>query len=60
MPDLDLFSDLPVAAPVLAPSGQVAPRVLFLAAPHLASDMALGAGREGVESAPIGVADWHA
>ncbi len=54
---LNPFSDLPVAAPVLAPSGQVAPRVVFQVAPHLASDMALGVGREGAESAPSGAED---
>lgn len=60
MPDLNLFSDLPVAAPVLAPHGQAAPRLVFRTAPHLVSDVALGAGREGVESAPAGAEDWHA
>lgn len=37
-----------------------APRVVFQAAPHLTSDMALGAGREVPESAPAGAEDWHA
>jgi hypothetical protein len=54
---LNPFSDLPVVTPVLAAHGMPAPRMVFRVAPHLASDMALGEGRELPDLALTGVED---
>lgn len=58
MPDrLNPFSALPVAAPERRRPVLPAPPMVFRAAPHLASDMALGVGHEIPDPAPAGTED---